>query len=309
MTLIVRDLRAADPADAEAFVEVRRRALPFMVSTTDSLLHDATHATPEAHYQQLVAEADGQVIGTVQMGIADDSPVPGQGYLNVYVHPEQLRRGAGGLLVRTAEERLTAAGAKRLLSWVLDTPENRAFAERRGYTPSRSAHFLRLDLAHGTLPPLRTPPRGVELRTAADFADDPRPLFDLDAETTADEPGDLDAEFDDYELWLAETYRHPLLDHALSTVVVVDGTPSAFTAVRTDGRDRYFTGMTGTARAFRGRGLAKLAKNDSLHRARAAGYTEAFTGNDTDNGPMLAINKWFGYEVCATEVRHVRELG
>ncbi|MDX3711732.1 GNAT family N-acetyltransferase [Streptomyces europaeiscabiei] len=309
MTLIVRDLRAADPADAEAFVEVRRLALPFMVSTAESLLHDATQATPEAHYQQLVAEADGEVIGTVQTGIADDSPVPGQGYLNVYVHPDHLRRGAGGLLVRAAEERLTAVGAKRLLSWVLDTAENRAFAERRGYAPSRSAHFLRLDLAHGTLPPLRTPPDGVELRTAADFADDPRPLFDLDAEASADEPGDLHAEFDDYELWLAETFRHPLLDHALSTVVVVAGTPAAFTAVRTDGRDRYFTGMTGTARAFRGRGLAKLAKNDSLHRARAAGYTEAFTGNDTDNGPMLAVNKWFGYEVCATEVRCVRELG
>lgn len=309
MTPIVRGLRPADPVDAEAFAEVRRGALPFMVSTAASLLHDVTQATREAHYQQLVAEADGEVIGTVQMGIADDSPVPGQGYLNVYVHPEHVRRGAGGLLVRAAEERLTAVGAKRLLSWVLDTPENRAFAERRGYTPSRSAHFLRLDLAHGTLPPLQAPSQGVELRTAADFADDPRPLFALDAETTADEPSDLEAEFDDYELWLRETFRHPLLDHALSTVVVVDGTLAAFTAVRTDGRDRYFTGMTGTARAFRGRGLAKLAKNDSLHRARAAGYTEAFTGNDSGNGAMLAINKWFGYEVCATEVRHVREIG
>ncbi|MDX2578554.1 GNAT family N-acetyltransferase [Streptomyces scabiei] len=309
MTVIVRALRAADPVDTEAFVEVRRRALPFMVSTPESLLHDVTHAAPEAHYRQLVAEADGEVIGTLQMGIAHDSPVPGQGYLNVYVHPDHLHRGAGGLLARTAVERLTAAGARRLLTWVLDTPENRAFAERRGYTPGRSAHFLRLNLAHGTLPPLADPPPGVELRTAADFADDPRPLFDLDAEVSADEPGDLDAQFDDYPRWIAETYRHPLLDHALSTVVVVDGAPVAFTAVRTDGRDRYFTGMTGTARAFRGRGLAKLAKNASLHRARAAGCTEAFTGNDTGNGPMLAVNTWFGYEVCATEVRYVRELG
>ncbi|MFF9774812.1 GNAT family N-acetyltransferase [Streptomyces sp. NPDC013978] len=309
MTLIVRDLRAADPADAEAFADVRRHALPFLVGTAESLLHDATHAPPEAHHGQLVAEADGEVIGTAQLSIAHDSPVPGQGDINVYVHPAHLRRGAGALLARTAEERLTAVGARRLLSWVLDTPENRAFAERRGYAPSRSAHFLRLDLAHGTLPPLDAPPGDVELRTAADFADDPRPLFDLDAETTADEPGDVDAELDDYEQWVKETYDHPLLDRALSTVVVVDGTPAAFTAVRTDGRDRYFTAMTGTARAFRGRGLAKLAKNDSLHRARAAGYAEAFTGNDSGNGPMLAVNKWFGYEVCATEVRYVRELG
>ncbi|MDT0567489.1 GNAT family N-acetyltransferase [Streptomyces sp. DSM 3412] len=309
MTLIVRDLRAADPADAEAFADVRRRALPFLVGTAESLLHDATLAPPEAHHQHLVAEADGEVIGTAQLSIAHDSPVPGQGDINVYVHPAHLRRGAGALLARTAEERLAAVGARRLLSWVLDTPENRGFAERRGYTPSRSAHFLRLDLAHGSLPPSHSPPEDVELRTAADFADDPRPLFDLDAETTADEPGDVEAELDDYEHWVEEIYRHPLLDRALSTVVVVDGTPAAFTAVRTDGRDRYFTAMTGTARAFRGRGLAKLAKNDSLHRARAAGYAEAFTGNDAGNGPMLAVNKWFGYEVCATEVRYVREIG
>lgn len=25
------------------------------------------------------------------------------------------------------------------------------------------------------------------------------------------------------------------------------------------------------------------------------------------DGPMLAINKWFGHEICATEVQHVRE--
>src|SRR2546426_4620503 len=37
------------------------------------------------------------------------------------------------------------------------------------------------------------------------------------------------------------------------------------------------------------------SKNASLHRARAAGYTVALTGNDSENEPMLAINKWFGY--------------
>lgn len=31
--------------------------------------------------------------------------------------------------------------------------------------------------------------------------------------------------------------------------------------------------------------------------------------DDADNGPMLAINRWFGYEICATEVRHVRRIG
>jgi len=309
MTVTVRDLRPDVRTDAEGYALVRRLALPFMLFTPESIAYTATHAHPDARLRPLVAEEDGEIVGTAQVGLVYDSPEPGQGYANVHVHPEHTRRGAGSLLVRTAEEYLTAQGATRIFVWVLDEPGNRAFAERRGYHASRSSHFLRLDLAHGTLPPLQHPPAGVELRTGADFADDPRPLFDLDAEVTTDEPGDVEVELTDYEAWLADTWRHPLFSPELTTVAVVDGRPAAFSAALTDGDTRYHTGMTGTARAFRGRGLAKLAKNDSLHRARAAGLTEAFTGNDAGNGPMIAINKWFGYEICASEVRYVRELG
>lgn len=309
MTLIVRDVRPDVRADTEEFVRVRRLALPFMVYSPEALAHQIAHMHPDAHYRPLVAEEDGQIIGTAQVHLAHDSPEPGQGNVNVYVHPQRTRRGAGSLLVRAAEEQLAAAGATRLLSWVLDEPGNRVFAERHGYRASRSAHFLRLDLANGVLPPLQDPPPGVELRTGEDFADDPRPLFELDAETTADEPSDIDTEFTDYEAWLQESWRHPLFSPGLTVVAVADGRPAAFTAVRADGRTSYSTAMTGTARAFRGRGLARLAKNHSLHRARAAGYTQAFTGNDTGNDAMIAINTWFGYEICATEVRYVRELG
>ncbi|MFD7875302.1 GNAT family N-acetyltransferase [Streptomyces sp. NPDC059766] len=309
MTMIVRDVRAGVRADVEDFARVRRLALPFMVSTPESLVHDLTRTQPAARFRQLVAEQDGEIVGTAQVGLAHESPEPGQGYLNVYVHPGRLRSGAGSLLTRAAEKHLTAEGATRLFSWVLDQPDNRAFAERRGYRASRSAHFLRLDLARGTLPELPDLPPGVELRTAADFAADPRPLFELDAQGASDEPSDIDYAFTDYAAWLDETWNHPLLSRELTSVVLVDGRPAALSAAHTDGATRYSSAMTTTDRAFRGRGLAKLAKTAALHRARAAGCTEAFTGNDTGNGPMLAINTWFGYEICATEVRYVRELG
>lgn len=309
MTVIVRDLRPDAPADLESYVQVRRRALPYILSTPRSVAHEILHARPEARLRRLVAEEDGEIVGTAQIGIAYDSAEEGQANVNVYVDPDHSRRGAGTLLVRAAEEHLAAHGARRLYSWVLDEPGNRAFAERHGYRASRSAHFLRLGLADGELPPRGAVPPGVELLSGADFAADPRPLFALDAETTADEPSDIDSELTDYEAWLDDHWRHPLISHALTSVAVADGRPVAFTAACTDGASRYATAMTGTARAYRGRGLAKLVKNDSLHRAREAGLTEAFTGNDSGNGPMLAVNKWFGYEICATEVRHVRELG
>ncbi|MFE9769023.1 GNAT family N-acetyltransferase [Streptomyces sp. NPDC005808] len=309
MTVIVRDVRPGDRRDAEGFAGVRTRALPFMLNSPDSVVHDITHAHPDAHYRPLLAEQDGEPIGTANVGIVHDSPEPGQGYVNVYVDPDRTRRGAGSLLVRAAEEHLAGLGATKLFAWVLDSPTNRAFAEKHGYRASRSAHFLRLDLAGATLPPRQALPPGVELRKGSDYAADPRPLFDLDAETSADEPSDVDQEFTDYEAWLRETWDHPLFSPELTSIAVVDGRPAAFSAARTDGDTRYGTVMTGTARAHRGRGLAKLAKTDSLHRARAAGFTEAFTGNDAGNEPMIAINKWFGYEICATEVRYLRELG
>ncbi|GGM01851.1 N-acetyltransferase [Streptomyces fumigatiscleroticus] len=305
----MRDLRTEVRADVEEFARVRHLALPYILWTPEAVLHRLAHSHPDARFRSLVAEEDGEVIGTAQVQLVHESQEPGQGAANIYVRPDRTGRGAGRLLVRAAEEHLAAHGATRLFTWVLDEPANRAFAERRGYRESRSAHFLRLDLADGALPPLQDPPPGVELRTAADFADDPRPLFELDAETTSDEPSDIGTEYTDYQTWVEENWKHPLLDRDLTVVAFVDGRPAAFSAAYTDGGTRYSTAMTGTARAFRGRGLAKLAKNASLHRARAAGFTEAFTGNDTGNGPMLAINKWFGYEICASEVRYVRELG
>ncbi|MEU9862359.1 GNAT family N-acetyltransferase [Streptomyces sp. NPDC047971] len=306
MTVIVRDVR---PEDAEGFARVRRAAVPFMLANAAQVAFDWAHSHPDAHARPLVAEVDGEIVGTSQLRIAHDAPEAGVGSLNVYVHPERRGLGAGSLLARASEEHLVEHGATVLYSWVFDEPAFRAFAERRGYAARRSAHFLRLDLVSAPLPPLQEPPAGVELRSAAEFAADPRPLFVLDALTTSDEPGDVGAELTDYEHWLATTWNHPLFSRELTSVAVVDGRPVAFSAAQTDGQGRYSTGMTGTDPAFRGRGLAKLAKNDSLHRARAAGCTEAFTGNDTGNGPMLAINKWFGYEICATEVRHVRTLG
>ncbi|MFD5099646.1 GNAT family N-acetyltransferase [Streptomyces albidochromogenes] len=306
MTLLVRDF---SPADTDAWIRVRRASVPFMVTTRESVAFERGTAHPDKKTRMLVAEEDGEVIGTAFAGIAYDSAEPGQSFVTPHIGPGHRRRGAGALLLRAAEEHLGAEGATAVYAWVQDTPESRSFAERRGYRPTRSLHFQRLDLANGRLPGRPPLPAGVELRTAADFMDDPRPMFEADAEATADEPSDISTDFTDFDDWVNHTWNHPLLDHGLSTVVMADGRVAAFTAAHTDGLTRYWSGMTGTMRAQRGRGFAKLAKTDSLHRARAAGYTDAFTSNDADNRPMLAVNRWFGYEICASEVRHVRELG
>ncbi|MBP2064719.1 GNAT family N-acetyltransferase [Streptomyces iranensis] len=307
MTMTVRDFRATD---AEAVAAARRSAFPYLVTTPRTVVWESESAPVEQHYRLLVAEVDGQVVGSSGVGVFHDSDEPGLAFANTTVGAGARGRGAGSALVTAAEEYLSGLGTAKIFSWTLGEPRSVTFAERRGYRRGRCSRVQRLDLTAAALPPLSLGGLldGVELRTAADFADDPRPLYVADVECAADEPGDVDTAAPPYPEWLALTWEHPALDRELTSVAVVDGAVAAYSVAHTDGRGRYWSGMTGTRRAFRGRGLAKLAKNDSLHRARSAGCREAFTGNDCDNGPMLAVNKWFGYEPAATEWRYVREL-
>ncbi|MER5640113.1 GNAT family N-acetyltransferase [Kitasatospora sp. NPDC002227] len=303
MTLHIRDFR---PADAEAAADAYQAGRGHLFMTPQGVLWTATNAEAGQHFRLLLAELDGRVAGSARVTVHTDSSVPGQGSANVSVLPAARGRGAGRALLAAAEQHLTAHGVTTVHSWVDDTPEALAFAGARGYRKGRQAHFARLDLT-GELRPVPALPPGVELRTVASFAADPSPIYRLDVAGTEDEPGEVDAAGQEYESWLEEVWRHPEQDHELATVALVDGVPAAFSAVRTDGATRYWSAFTTTAAAFRGRGLAKLAKTDSLHRARAAGLTQAYTNNDDSNAPMLAVNAWLGYEICASEWQFTRE--
>ncbi|WP_431680925.1 GNAT family N-acetyltransferase [Kitasatospora sp. KL5] len=297
-------IRAFRPADAEAACAALRAGRPYLVTTPETV---AWQVAAQPHLRLLLAEADGEILATSRFGAYPDSEEPGHGFATVHVVPQHRGRGAGTALLHATEQALAAEGVRHAHCWVDDEPAAHAFAAARGYTRGRVAYFARRDLT-APLPPLPDAPAGTELRTAADFADDPYPLYLVDVEGTRDEPGDVDLADQGYESWLAEIWHRPDLDRELTTVVLADGRPVGFSAAQTDGEGRYWSSFTTTARAHRGRGLAKLAKADSLHRARAAGITEAFTHNDGSNAPMLAVNDWLGYERCAAEWKYSRRL-
>ncbi|MEV6103518.1 GNAT family N-acetyltransferase [Streptomyces sp. NPDC051940] len=305
MPLIIRDFR---PEDAETVLAVRRAAVPFLVQTPQAVIDHAAHAPAAMRLRLLVAELDGEIVGAGQVGLQHETTEPGQAFANPQVHPDHRSRGAGTALLAEAERYLRGLGATRVHAWVMDEEGPRAFAEHRGYTSSRSSRILRLDLTGTPLPEVPALPAGTGLRPLGAFREDPDGLFALESEVVQDEPGDVVSDALQFDAWFDDTFVHGGIDQELSTVVVVDGVPAAHSYVETDGRTRLASRGTGTARAYRGRGLARLAKIDSLGRARAAGYTDAFTGNDDTNAPMLAINKRLGYEPFAGERRYVRDL-
>jgi RimJ/RimL family protein N-acetyltransferase len=58
---------------------------------------------------------------------------------------------------------------------------------------------------------------------------------------------------------------------------------------------RVWTGFTGTVRSYRGRGIARAVKMETLAQAIELGVGSVRTDNDERNAPMLHINEELGY--------------
>ncbi|WP_406204405.1 GNAT family N-acetyltransferase [Kitasatospora sp. NBC_01560] len=304
-TLTIRDFR---PEDAAAVAAAHSAGREHLVLTPETFVWMDANFPAEQHHRTLVAEVDGQVAGALRCGLVTGTSTKGVGYANGSILPAHRRRGAFTALLGAAEAHLAEHGVVEVHSWVDDEPAALEFAANRGFTAGRTAHFGGRDLAL-PLPAAPAVPAGVELRPASEWADDPYPIFVVEADAIRDEPGEVVMDAADYEEFLNGDWARPDFDRELTVVAVLDGEPVAFSAVQTDGADRYWSAFTACRRDFRGRGLSKLAKYESLRRAREAGYRRAYTSNDATNAPMLAINEWLGYERCASERKFTKQLG
>ncbi|BCL12766.1 GNAT family N-acetyltransferase [Micromonospora sagamiensis] len=304
MTVTIRRFRPEDATDVAAVLRV---AAPYWVFSAVALRWQAAHGAPAARHRMLLAEVDGEVVGVARTGLLHESAEPGLGYANLNVLPQRRGRGVGSALLAAAEERLRAIGVRVAYAKVTDDPAAVGFAERHGYRRGRATTHLRLDLATGALP---APPAlpGVRIASAATLAGDPRPLYEADLDASRDEPGDVGMDATGYADWRTTYWDRPDLDRTLTTVAICDGVVAAFSFALTDGSIRFQSGMTGTRRAYRGRGLAGAVKRAALHRAAEAGFATALTSNDAGNEAMLAINRRLGYVPVAAEWRYRRTL-
>jgi GNAT superfamily N-acetyltransferase len=304
MIVTIRQFR---PEDATTVAAVLRLAAPYWVFSPAALRWQATHGAPAERHRMLLAEVDGEVVGVARTGLLHESAEPGLGYANVTVLPLRRGGGVGSALLAAAEDRLRAIGTRVAYAKVVDEPAAVGFAERHGYQRGRRRAHLRLDLAAG-VPPMPSAPAGVRVTSAAVLGDDPRPLYEADLDASRDEPGEVGMDETGYADWRTTYWERPDLDRSLTTVAMCDGLVAAFTFALTDGSDRYQSGMTGTRRAYRGRGLAGAVKRVALLRAAEAGFTTALTSNDAGNEAMLAVNSRLGYVPTAGEWRYRRTL-
>ncbi len=295
-------IRPAVGDDADGVAAVRRAVFAYKVMSPAATRHMITVSAPAERFLALVAESDGEVVAWGSAALNIWTSEPGQSHVSIYVHPDQRKQGIGSALADRLHQHLSEVGAVRSRTFV--HPDGLEFARNRGYDGTRQMHFSGVDPR--VLPDQPPTPDGIELVTMDQL--DPRQAYAADSVASLDEPGDSPLDSIEYDRWLEEIWNGPALDKSLSIAAVAGDEVACFTAVETDG-DRAWSGMTGTIPSYRGRGLAKLVKSVALRRCAGAGITAAYTSNDDENGPMLAINNWLGYRRVQTEMALLRPLG
>jgi GNAT superfamily N-acetyltransferase len=198
-------------------------------------------------------------------------------------------------------------GALELRSWSF--PDSDGFLERRGFRRTRAERMSTIDPRTVDRRALDQLPPGVRVVALRELEQRLPEVHAVYAEAAADMPADHSVTNVPYDEWLVETIGDPDLARDGSAVVLVDDRIAALSWLKVDRRRGLAEQeLTGTARAYRRRGLARLAKLAVMRWAAANGITRVTTGNDAANAGMLAINHELGFRPFAVETEWVKPL-
>ena len=252
----------------------------------------------------IVRDDGGAVIG---YSVALQGPwnQPGEFYLWVGVDTQHRRQGLGQMLYDAGVEFIKSHGGKSLTSEVSeDQADGVRFAKTRGFKQVRHTFQSRVELPDfdetafaGLVEAVQS--KGIRFYTLADVADTEatrRALYDINRRVSLQDPGSngLFPAFAEFNLgvFAAPWYR------AAGQFLAADG--ERIVGMCAVGyfqeSNSMYNMMTGVDEAYRGRGIAQALKVLALRWAKAYGADYIRTNNNSENAPMLAINRKLGYE-------------
>lgn len=300
----LRDFR---PTDIPDFVEAINLVYPDEPSTVEQMEYWESSYPKDNPRLRAVAEwHDGKTIGFAACFNPFWMVTPGAYWLEMLVHPDYRRHGAGSALLAAVEPFAWQQSALRLWSnGREDHLDGVAFAEAHGYHRIGIRFESVLDLDTFEEAPFvsafdRIDAAGYTLTTLAAerplVADADRRLFDLHDQVMIDVPFPGGAyPKTTYEQWRAWAIDSPTSDHDGMFIAKQGDDWVGLTFVEMPPGGSPFTGSTGVLRAHRGRGLAMALKLRSFRFLREHGYHQVRAHNDTANPPILELNRKLGY--------------
>ena len=222
-------------------------------------------------------------------------------FLELIVHPERRRRGVGSQLLGTAITRARELGVEVMFAHH-ETTGGAAFAARSGFVDGQRIVRSLLELRRAELPEPHVP-EGWTLETWLRRVPDEHLDAFVRVRASMDDAPDPDKM--DFPSITAEKVREAeesLARRGREMRVTVarraDGEMGSFTELRVSaGSPLGFTDDTGTARDYRGLGLAKAVKTASLRSLRDDHPTVVLvtTSNAEENAVMRHVNESLGF--------------
>lgn len=265
---------------------------------------DANLPASTIRHRLVAVGPDGMIAA---YGAATHGPfaLPGRFTVRVFTHPAFRRRGAGSMLWDALVEFTRAQGATSLATSAADDDaDGITFIAKRGFARVRHIFESQVDLtehdgsayAHVVT---ALAAGGIRFFTLAEQPGEEteRALYALDTLVAGDNPGDEVGEFPPFEEWRPMMLRRPGQRPEFIGIAADGERVVGFTTMYTTTIPGLFDiGFTGVHREYRGRGIALALKVRAAQVALQFGARALRTGNDSRNGPMLAVNHKLGYK-------------
>lgn len=275
--------------------------------TSEPELKEYYGKNKERIIHRVAADEPGELLGFYWA--ARDKVEPDRYNFSLIVRPEQYRQGVGGQLYEDLVQTLIEAGANKLRVSIRDTcPDCRAFAERRGFIERRHQIGMELDLTgfddqvyDATIKCLES--EGFQFTSMEELGNTEEAqckLYVLNDAASASTPG-TDGEhswasFEDFQQSVCQSDWY----FPAGQKVVIDTSSGVWVAMsaitRIAGNNYAYNLFTGVDLPYRGRKLAQAVKVLALRYARNILKADTVrTHHNTNNLPMIAIDRKFGY--------------
>ena len=280
---------------------------PEFEKAPNEIRFDDEHRPAHIKSGRWIVEHDGQAVAYASYGQRAHAYHPRKFQLTIAVDPRWQLRGIGRRLYELLIDALRPFDPESVDEWSReDMTCRRGFLERRGFVEDMRMWSSALDLT--TFDPSRfahlVPPvtaQGLQLTTLAELGpSDPdvlRRLYDLWSEIRDDVPSPPSEVPSDvsFEEWKEYGDRPTLWPNGYYVAVDGDRYVGESQLWLAPEADALRTGLTGTRRAYRRRGIAYALKVLALTRGKQRGYRWVHTENEARNVGMLAINEALGF--------------
>jgi GNAT superfamily N-acetyltransferase len=312
--------RPATLDDAALAADLMTAAYPDLAEDPVITRYRWEHPRQGYSYQRLIAEMDGRPIAFLDWAHGPWEKLPERNCeVDVRLDRAVLSTELAGRLYAWISASAEADGAGLLVAYAgEDEPEMLAAITSQGFERDRVDKAWELDLRADGLRLVEEAKEAREKAAGADISFTTLAawkhskkielLHDLDRITRQDIPHTipiLTDTLEDFERRVNSPGRH----HDRCWIALHEDRPVSLSYLFFPPvRGPVSTGYTCTHPDYRGRGLARAIKLQSLAQAVQLGVPSVFSDNDSENAPMLHINEALGYRRRPGFVEHLKRV-